>query len=331
MIESKKVSIIIPVYNLEGYISKCLESVMAQTYKNIEIVVIDDGSSDNTQEIIKEKMKVDSRIKYVFQKNSGVSSARNKGIDKSEGEYILFVDADDYIKKDMIEKLYSEINKNQIVVSRLSNENAIVSNKSYIIDVQLFLKDIMMGNNSQTACGILFEAELIKKHNIRFRKDFKYGEDFIFTIEYVLNIQSKIIFIDEKFYFVEERIGSASRNFNIDIYKDISKLCFYLMKNIKSKGYLPLFLKEIDVFNNKNLSMALSYVIKSSNTFEEKYRALKFIKTDKVFEEILKKGDIYSNRRIKLKLKLFYYMPITVFLIISIIMSMRNNYEIKEQ
>ena len=102
----EKISVIIPVYNGEKYIERCVLSVVNQTYKNIEIMVIDDGSSDRTAEIIDDMRYEDKRIKVVKKKNEGVSSARNCGIEKSTGDYIMFVDADDYIEKDYLMNMY---------------------------------------------------------------------------------------------------------------------------------------------------------------------------------------------------------------------------------
>ena len=92
-----KVSIIIPAYNCEKYIFECLESVINQTYSNLEIIIIDDGSTDNTSEICQRFEKIDNRIIYTWQENSGVSKARNKGIDLAKGKYIVFIDADDKV------------------------------------------------------------------------------------------------------------------------------------------------------------------------------------------------------------------------------------------
>ena len=100
-----KVSIIVPIYNMEQYLNRCLESIINQTYENIEIILINDGSKDNSLEICKNYAKKDNRIMIIDQKNSGVSSARNSGLDKATGEYLAFVDPDDWIDKDGIEKM----------------------------------------------------------------------------------------------------------------------------------------------------------------------------------------------------------------------------------
>ena len=107
----EKVSIIIPIYNSDKTIDRCLKSIINQTYRNIEVICINDGSFDNSYKILQNYLKTDSRIKVINQTNKGVSSARNNGIKNSTGKYIMFVDADDYLKDNMIELLVKSIKK----------------------------------------------------------------------------------------------------------------------------------------------------------------------------------------------------------------------------
>lgn len=105
----KYVSIIIPVYNLENYIVNCLKSITAQTYENLEIICVDDGSRDKSAEIIKKIAEFDSRVKYYFQENAGVSAARNRGLEEATGDYVMFVDGDDYLHYQAVELFVKEI------------------------------------------------------------------------------------------------------------------------------------------------------------------------------------------------------------------------------
>ena len=108
-----EVSIIIPVYNVEKYLSKCLDSIINQSFKNFELLLIDDGSSDNSGKICDEYAMNDKRIKVIHKKNEGVSRARNIGIDLSKGRYIMFCDSDDFVKRDWCKKLY-DLQKNNL-------------------------------------------------------------------------------------------------------------------------------------------------------------------------------------------------------------------------
>ena len=108
-----KISVLIPVYNTEKYLRECVDSTISQTYSQLEIILVDDGSADNSGKICDEYAQNDKRVKVIHKPNGGLSSARNVGIDKATGEYIAFVDSDDYLKKDYVEKLLETIKKLQ--------------------------------------------------------------------------------------------------------------------------------------------------------------------------------------------------------------------------
>ncbi|MBO5142223.1 MAG: glycosyltransferase family 2 protein, partial [Clostridia bacterium] len=113
----KLVSIIVPIYNVEEYLEDCINSLIAQTYKNIEIILIDDGSKDRSGKICDSYSKIDKRIRVIHKKNEGLSSARNKGLEESKGEYISFIDSDDKIDIDFIALLMEHIEKNKVDIA----------------------------------------------------------------------------------------------------------------------------------------------------------------------------------------------------------------------
>lgn len=115
------ISVIVPVYNVEKYLSRCVESILVQTFKNFELILVNDGSKDNCAEIMKKYEMIDARIKTIYQDNQGLSSARNAGIDIAEGEYLTFVDSDDYIYPDYLEKLVDAIERNHADISICGN------------------------------------------------------------------------------------------------------------------------------------------------------------------------------------------------------------------
>ena len=112
----KKISVIVPVYNVEKYLRKCLDSIIEQQYSNIEVIVVDDGSTDNSREIIKEYVSGNDKIKYYKKENGGLSDARNYGVQKATGDYICFIDSDDYIDKNLFERIKSYIDKDYDVI-----------------------------------------------------------------------------------------------------------------------------------------------------------------------------------------------------------------------
>lgn len=331
MIERTKISVVLPVYNLDKYIGRCLDSICKQSYDNIEIIVVDDGSTDDTREIVDEKIKLDSRIKYIYQDNSGVSIARNRGINNCTGDYILFVDADDYIEAKMIEELFENIKGRDLVVSKLSNGKSFLNNNSSCIGKDEFIKRIISGSVSQTACGILFKTKIIKEFDLKFKNKYRYGEDFLFTIEYLINIKSEVTIVDKCYYHVEERSLSASRTLNIDMYQDINKLCINLEEILLENGLREKYLQQLSDFNMKNLSMALSYVIKSKETFVKKYRVLTIIKRNTVIGDLLNRKEDLSIHVRGVKLNLFKYAPIIIYLICGLIIDMRNKNEISKK
>ncbi|MDD6812335.1 MAG: glycosyltransferase family 2 protein [Lachnospiraceae bacterium] len=159
------ISIIIPVYNVEKYLTRCLESVVAQTYSNLEIILVDDGSTDNSGKVCDKYQEIDSRIKVVHKKNGGVSDARNEGIDEACGEYIAFVDSDDWVTRNYIENMYAILVKNSCDIAicdvkRTSKGDLKKSTeklKTYFKDEAI--KQLLYQKISTSACGKLYKVE----------------------------------------------------------------------------------------------------------------------------------------------------------------------------
>ena len=149
-----KVSIVVPIYNVEKYLKQCIESIINQTLQDIEIILVDDGSPDNCPQICDEYAKKDSRIKVVHKKNGGLSSARNAGIEVATGDFIGFVDSDDYIELDMYEKMYNIAKENHVdfVVSdyyKVSDKGKIITTidmNEGIYDKNRIIKEIFIKN-----------------------------------------------------------------------------------------------------------------------------------------------------------------------------------------
>lgn len=140
----ERISVIVPVYNVEKYLDKCVQSILNQTYENIELVLIDDGSTDGSSKICDKYGKIDSRVKVIHKENGGLSSARNRGIDEAVGKFITFIDSDDYIHHQMLEILYEGIIKNKSDISiceyRRFDENETIEEEDYDKEVISFEK-----------------------------------------------------------------------------------------------------------------------------------------------------------------------------------------------
>lgn len=218
-----KVSVIVPVYNTENYLSKCLDSLINQTFKNFEVIIVNDGSKDNSQETIDKYTKMHSNFKGYIKENGGLSDARNYGIKKATGDYIALVDSDDYVDKSFLEKMYGKaISDNlDIVVCDAVNvyedgkEEIIKSNHHY---TNSDIKNYLVA--PPTGCIRLYKRSLLLKE--KFKKGILY-EDLELVPGLVLQTK-KVGFLEEGLYYYLQRSGSIMKqaNFNeklLDIFK----------------------------------------------------------------------------------------------------------------
>lgn len=193
-----KVSIIVPIYNSEKYLKRCLESIINQTLKDIQIILINDGSTDNSINICREYEKVDKRIILLDKNNEGVSIARNKGIEIATGEYLYFIDSDDYIELNTMEDMYNiakESNADIILFNYYwGNDNLSITNlpKNRLLEGDE-LRQILSKSNTNYILPFsvrnIFKNNIIQK-NIRFKKNLKYGEDSLYNLESYINAKS---------------------------------------------------------------------------------------------------------------------------------------------
>lgn len=281
------ISIIIPVYNMEKYLEVCLDSVINQSYKNLEILLIDDGSTDSSAEICLEYAKRDERIKYYKKENGGLSSARNFGLDNYNGEYVGFVDSDDVIDKDMFKILYNNIKKAKADLSicevvRFKDEpKFVISNDCKIYDredvLKIILEDKIICN---FAVNKLYKREIIK--DIRYPIG-KVQEDVGTTYKFIKNAK-KIVYTSSQLYGYYSRDNSISKTLNkkfiYDYFEMIEKRAIdlrdcnvddYLVLN-KVNVILGIF---IDLSVNRNL-------LKDKEVLEfmqKKYEELKVLNT----------------------------------------------------
>ncbi|MEE1125698.1 MAG: glycosyltransferase [Acutalibacteraceae bacterium] len=211
-----KISIIVPVYNLENYIEKTVTKLTNQTYQNIEIILVDDGSTDKSPEICDKLAEKDSRVKVVHTVNQGVSSARNTGVANASGEYIGFCDGDDDVEDDMYEFLYNNLVEADADISicgvKIINPDNSVSyintgNDVVWDDPAEYLKALFCGNTSMGVYTKLFKAEICK--SIEFPRDLKVNEDKVYCFLSALKAK-RITFKNDCKYLYMRRVGSAT-------------------------------------------------------------------------------------------------------------------------
>lgn len=212
---NEKISIIVPVYNVEQYLDKCVENLINQTYKNLEIILVDDGSKDKSGHICDLWKEKDNRIKVIHKKNGGLSDARNAGMHIAQGEYIAFVDSDDWVHERIYEILMDNMSKYNADISVCSikkvyekdilDEVEILNNNIFVFTAEEALKNLIdEGELKQTVWNKLYKKEVIDNIYFEFGK---IHEDEFWTYQ-VFGRSSKIVYTNEKLYYYLQRSGS---------------------------------------------------------------------------------------------------------------------------
>jgi len=236
-----KVSVIIPVYNSENYISLCLESILNQTYSKVEIIVVNDGSIDKSEQIIKEYIEKDPRIIYLRQENSGPSEARNKGILSSTGDYLIFIDSDDTVDKQYVELLLKEtirIDADLVCCgykdySKYGVKNHTDFNIDENVSLHTFMEMVCKGTGG-VLWGKIFKSEIIVKNNLKMDKTIFMSEDLVFVLQYVSHC--KVFAAIQEYLYNYNRLnqGSISSNISNHYINNNIMVCEYLEEIFRS-------------------------------------------------------------------------------------------------
>ena len=315
-----KVSIIVPIYNVEKYLSQCLDSIIGQTYSNIEIILIDDGSTDNSPQICDEYAKQDGRIRVIHKENSGASSARNLGLKTAKGEYLAFMDPDDWLDLNTIEFCIKRIQENDLDIIRfnyvreyadksLPKANTFLQEKVYNMadcktilrqTVGLVEKELQNPENLNflsSVCFGIYRKEIIDVNGLEFYDIRKIGafSDGLFNINYLLHVK-KFQFINEYFYhYRKTNSASATANYRKDFLAK-QLLLFSEIKNILERNNLE---KEFyDAYYNR---IAVGVMEQCRNVYKKQG---KFTEKKKEVAQVFKQ-DLYREAIKRLKLRWF--------------------------
>lgn len=290
------ISIIVPVYNSEKYLRKCLNSIINQTYRNIEIILIDDGSLDKSGEICDEYAKKDNRIIVIHKKNEGVSAARNTGLDVATGSYISFIDSDDYIDCDLYTKCMEILQKQNADMIKFQyyktrQDGKVFSSSSNSLVGFISLKDnnnvfeLIIKNNEFPNCwGIIYNYDIIK--NLRYNQNLTVAEDWLFVFEAFCKANNIYVLENPLYYYIYNN-NSITHELNIAKMK-LKLVDHYNVEKYVAEKYLNdknlYYYKDLVYSNTYNITKRYLNVINTDCTFKH-YK--KFVQDIKINEEFL--------------------------------------------
>lgn len=267
------ISIVIPVYNVEKYLYDCLRSVSSQSYEDFEVILIDDGSTDNSGKICDDYCQKDNRFKAFHKQNGGVSSARNYALDKISGEWVYFCDADDLLYEDALQTLLSEFGENIDCtmggyVYMNENDDVLMKsdiNETIVMSVEDALIDFYAPKYSMPNVYIwnrLFKRSIIQEHNLRFREDLFIKEDGLFLVQYLCKCKGMIVYNTKPIYkYIKHSSSAMNSMFNRINQKSLSRLvghieCYKEITKSSFKKAIPLAKSHIYQINGNLLYLA---------------------------------------------------------------------------
>ena len=326
-----KVSIIVTAYNIEKYITRCIQSIVKQTFSDIEIIIINDGSTDNTLNQVINEQKRDSRIKLITIKNKGVVEARKRGLNEAKGDYVLFIDGDDWIEYDAIDKLYAKaISKNYDIVCYkyiLAYENsALVKEVNDISELEKkdIIKLFLLGSIKPSVWSKFIKRSFIEKNSMIFQNQLAYGEDLVFTF-YLMVENPRISILNEHLYYYYQRQSSVTKSTSNKIF-DIRKSVFIIAETMKENNIYNKYKSEFEYFSFIHNYWNLKNII---NDVSNKYSKILFKSWKKMKINIIKNSyykKLIKNESLKSKINIYlferHYSYICIF---NFIKSIKNN------
>lgn len=252
------ISIIVPIYNVSRYLESCLYSIQRQTYKNFEVLCVDDGSTDGSVEIVNKYVKLDQRFKLYQQPNSGVSAARNLGLKHANGEFICFVDADDMIASEFLSVLYESSKDGHFAVcSYTKNLELLGSHHSKIMrftNRQFIDKIVDEAIEHPNLWNMMFKSEIIKKYNIWFCPGCVRNEDTEFYLKYLVHEDGEVIKTDYKGYYYRDNPDSAMHTTKLNAFTSFEaseRINNYLTDNGIAMDYNKVLYGSIQAYSVK--------------------------------------------------------------------------------
>lgn len=306
------ISIIVPIYNVENYIKECIDSILNQSYTNFELLLIDDGSTDSSFNICKKYESIDRRVKVYQKNNGGVSSARNMGLEKATGEWITFIDSDDYLLNNHfledLEKATHYLNIDYCITSgctKFGQEKIVFNQPGVQLSTNSILKHIIGLNQIYLSpWGRLFKTSIINNNKIRFLEGLHYAEDCYFNIEYLNHVKQSSV-VDNKGYYYRENSSSITHNYRsythyLEFLTNLFKQYHQFKHTYKIHQIDDYFIGFHLIGNSLSIIQDLYH---SKYNYKERRKAIETLKeiiskTDKKYTKYL------TNYKIKIKFKI---------------------------
>lgn len=335
------ISIIVPIYKVENYIRRCVDSILNQTYENLEIILVNDGSPDGCAKICDEYAIKDSRIKVIHKNNEGLGFARNAGLDCATGKYITFIDGDDYIGSEHLEKMYRSIKKTgtdtclgghtKVYREKEVKHYNVCVGSVYRNDVIQQILPRMCGadNNGSdyiemSVCMALFSNDIIQNNNLRFVSEREFiSEDLVFDFEYY-PLSEGVCVVDSIDYYYCDNDGSLTTRYRHDRFQNQIELYKYLIEKSQNLGLVSLCKPRL-----QNTVIAIArYSIKLEYKFSDKLgrnnvnNNIKKICENKTLESIFAE---YSDNNLKLTSRMVnFFIKKKKYVFLSIAMKTKN-------
>lgn len=342
--ETSLVSVVVPIYNVEKYLDRCISSIVRQTYGNLEIILVDDGSPDHCPEMCEQWAEKDNRIRVVHKKNGGLGMARNTGIDHATGEYICFFDSDDYIEPNAIEVCMRTVKNEAADIVAFGNDKVTREGKvlatriptppKYIFTGEEVVKTLLpkslyynpqTGENwnlSLAAWAGLFAMKLIHKNQWRFVSEREIiCEDYYSLLE-LYSYADKVVILNEVLYHYVVNPASLTQTYREDRYQKLVYFYQQLLERSTQMGILPHVRTEASaVFAGLSIG-CFKQIVASSESIADKIRKIRSIMDDLCLQDVLKNGDFSGDPAGKRVL--WYAIKNKKFLLCYLIVKMRN-------
>lgn len=314
--ENPLISVIVPIYNVENFLDECIKSIANQSYKNLEIILVDDGSTDNSSQICDAWKQTDDRVRVIHKENGGSSSSRNEGLNIAKGDYIGFVDSDDYISEFMFEELLNGLIKSDSKISYCNIYRVSANGSSWLmnpvtnekkLNVYQTIDGIFYGDIDTSVCTKLFEKSLFEE--IRFPEG-ETNEEFSILLP-IIDKAGGLYYTGKGLYYYRIRSGSVT---NVSYMDEKHSDVVYKNLNLIHKQMLNLNLPCEKSFSHFSVMCAYSRTL----AMEKKYTLLsdKVKKDYNIYKKIMYKHFFVFmfSKRIKIKDKILYFMVVTKIL-----------------